>query len=169
MDLNNGFTPEDPPVTIRFGMSVNELHQLLRSRARRSGGNGLCLSCTSLGGMQHELGCVFECGLKGLAFFRKEYPELAVSFNEFQSHFEAEFGPPTESMTDKDGYPFHRWVLPGFVIVHGVYDRFGPAEQLHICIDSSWPCDVRINYLWRRIKESRMFSTIRRLLTRGQS
>jgi hypothetical protein len=132
MDLNRGFTLENPPVTIRFGMSERELRQLVGDRLRRVTSGYHCLSCTSLCGLRHELGCHFERGLRELEFFRKAYPDQRASFNEFQHHFESAFGPPTETMPGGEGFPSHRWVFPGFEIVHVVYDRFGPEEHMRI-------------------------------------
>ena len=168
INLNRGFTLEDPAVTICFGMSESELWQLLRSRVRfvRSGYH--CLTCTSLGGMQHELGCRFECGLTELEFCRKEYPDQVASFNEFQRHFEAAFGPPTESLPGSEGFPSHHWALPGFELVHFVYNRFGPEEHLRIRVKSSWLCGTRIKHLWRKASESKAATAFGRLLGRVQ-
>jgi hypothetical protein len=137
MDLLRGFTLEDPSVTIRFGMSTRELKQLLGERVRRVTSGYYCLSCTSLGGLRHELGChfkrgLFHGGLTELEFFRKAYPDQAASFNEFQRHFESVFGPPTETTPGSEGLPNHRWLFPGFEIVHVMYDRFGPEEHMRI-------------------------------------
>ena len=137
MDLSRGFTLEDPPVTIRFGISERELDQLLGERLRRITNVYYCLSCMSLGGLQHELGCHFKRGLfKGrldeLEFFRKAYPDPVASFDEFERHFELAFGPPIETTPGSEGLPNHRWLFPGFEIIHVVYDRFGPEEHMRI-------------------------------------
>ena len=132
MDLNRGFTLEDPPVTIRFGIGQSELQHLVGQSLRRVTDDYYCLSCTSLGGVQHELGFHFKSGLKELEFFRRAYSDQVASFNEFQHHFESVFGPPTETTAGSEGLPNHRWVLPGFEIIHVVYDRFGPEEHMRI-------------------------------------
>jgi hypothetical protein len=132
MDLASGFRLEDPPVMLRFGMSEGELQRLVGERLRRVTNRYYCLSCTSLGGLPHELGCHFKRGLKELEFFRRAYPDQVASFNEFQRQFESEFGPPTETTPGSEGLPNHRWVFPGFEIIHVVYDRFGPEEHMRI-------------------------------------
>jgi hypothetical protein len=137
MDLSRGFVLEDPPLTLAFGMSEREFLVTFGSRARRVTDGYHALSCTSLGGLRHELGChfrrgLFKRGLNELEFFRKEYPDQAASFAEFQRHFEMAFGPPSETKPGNEGFPNHRWVLPGFEIYHVVYARFGLEEHLRI-------------------------------------
>jgi hypothetical protein len=167
MDLAKGFTLEDPLVTIRFGMSERELQQLLGERLRHITDGYYCLSCTSLGGLQHELGCHFKGGLNELEFFRKAYPDQVASFNEFQRHFEAVFGPPAETTPGSEGLPNHRWTLSGFEIIHVVYDRFGPEEHMRIRSTSSWPSDRRDNQPMQWSAAADIVSIIRRLLGRG--
>jgi hypothetical protein len=166
MDLTQGFALEDPPVTLRFGMSARELQQLLGDRLRRVTNGYYCLSCTSLGGLQHELGCHFKRGLKELEFFRKAYPDQVASFNEFQRHFESVFGPPTETTPGSEGLPNHRWMLPGFEIIHVVYDRFGPEEHMRIR-PIARPSARRDNQPMQRTGAAGIVSFVRELLRRG--
>jgi hypothetical protein len=70
--------------------------------------------------------------LKELEFYRKSYPDLKKSFDEFQSYFENEFGKPTQHKTRRSGFYDYEWKLNGVIIYHYIYDRFGPEEHLRI-------------------------------------
>ena len=67
-----------------------------------------------------------------LEFFRKEYPNLKESFEEFQSYFEKSFGKPTFSKLEKSGFTYNEWILQDIRIFHYVIDRFGPEEHMRI-------------------------------------
>ena len=73
-----------------------------------------------------------EGKLKELEFYRKSYPNLKESFDEFQSSFEKEFGKPTKCKMGKEGFFNYDWRLKGVRIEHYVYDRFGAEEHLRI-------------------------------------
>jgi len=146
-------------------MSQRELRRLVGDRLRRVRRGYYCLSCTSLGGLRHELGCHFDRGLQELEFFRKAYPDQRASFNEFQHHFESAFGPPTETTPGSEGLPNHRWVFPGFEIVHVVYDRFGPEEHMRIR-PTSRPSGGRDRPPMRRNGVAGIISLVRSLLGR---
>lgn len=136
MNLKQGFHIEEPRVFVPWGISEGELKRLLGSRLRHVTNGYHTISCTSLGGMNHELGFHFEPHKDGtlheLEFFRRSYQDQEKSYNEFQHHFEAAFGPPTETKPEPEGFPSHTWRLRGATIKHYVFDRFGPEEHMRI-------------------------------------
>ena len=73
-----------------------------------------------------------EGKLRELEFYRKSYPDLKESFDEFQSYFEKEFGKPTQCKMGKEGFPDYDWRLKCVRIYHYVYERFGVEEHLRI-------------------------------------
>jgi len=81
-------------------------------------------------------------------------------------HANAEsFGPPTETTPGSEGLPNHRWVFPGFEIVHVVYDRFGPEEHMRIR-PTSRPSGGRDRPPMRRNGVAGIISLVRSLLGR---
>lgn len=142
MDISQGFQLEEPSILVPWSVSQAELRDLLPKP--RIGSNGLIevtsgyflITCKSLGGLTHELGFHFEPRrsdhLQELEFFRRSYSDLAASYQEFQTHFEAEFGPPTSSEPGSAGFPTHRWNLESVQISHFILDRFGPEEHMRI-------------------------------------
>jgi len=62
--------------------------------------------------------------LNELEFFHRSYKELEVSFEEFQKHFEAAFGKPTNERPGDQGLPSFCWNFTSVQIVHYVLDRF---------------------------------------------
>jgi hypothetical protein len=136
MDLRVGFTLEDPPVTIPWTVTVADLRRLMDGRLREVTLGYFTATCRSLGGMEHELGFHFVPRggdrLDELEFFRRSYADRQASFEEFQRHFEAAFGPPHRTGPGTEGFPSHEWTVSGATIVHFVIDRFGPEEHLRI-------------------------------------
>jgi hypothetical protein len=70
--------------------------------------------------------------LRELEFFRKAYPDLKKSFDEFQFYFEKAFGQPSQSEISGNDFLHHEWKFKGIRICHYVLDRFGPEEHLRI-------------------------------------
>ncbi len=70
--------------------------------------------------------------LKELEFFRKAYPDLKKSFDEFQLFIEKAFGQPTLSEKGGEGFQHYEWKFKGIRIYHYVLDRFGPEEHMKI-------------------------------------
>jgi glutaredoxin len=70
--------------------------------------------------------------LRELEFFRKTYPDLKKSFDEFQQSFEREFGQPSHSEKGEDGFQHHEWRFRQIRIYHYVLYRFGPEEHVII-------------------------------------
>ena len=136
MDLTAGFDIEDPPTFIPWDITQAALRDRLGPHLRKVTHGYFTTSCTTLGGMTHELGFHFEPRhsdhLVELEFFRRSYSDLAASFEGFQTHFERAFGAPTRRREGTDGFPFYEWLVPGAHIVHFVMDRFGPEEHMRI-------------------------------------
>lgn len=86
--------------------------------------------------MEHELGFHFiprdGDRLEELEFMRRSYADQRGSYEEFQRHFEAAFGPPHRSSAGSEGFARHEWRVPAAEIVHYVIDRFGPEEHMRI-------------------------------------
>ena len=136
MDLKAGFQLEIPRLFIPWSVTQAELRGLLGPHGLREVTRGyFTLACESLGGMRHELGFHFQSRdsdrLHELEFFRRT-SDLAASYRDFQTHFEAAVGPPTWTSPGAEGFPQSEWVVPGAVIVHYVIDRFGPEEHMRV-------------------------------------
>jgi hypothetical protein len=137
MNLREGFTIEDPALMVPWNITDTKLIEI-------GGSNGLCkvsrgyyaASYTALGGLQIELGFHFEPRsggrLKEIEIFRKFPKPLNVSFQEFQAHLERTFGAPTQAAPGSEGLPDYEWRVPGAVIHHYVFDRFGPEKHARI-------------------------------------
>jgi hypothetical protein len=135
MNLKQGFTLDVPAVTVPWIASEEQLQELMGGVLRHVTGGYWVGKVQVLGGLRCNLGFHFEgqpAGLVSLEFFRDAYPDQRASFEEFQRHFEGEFGPPTSKKRGTDGYPEFRWRVPGADIVHYVYDRFGLEEHMRI-------------------------------------
>lgn len=136
--LREGFQIEEPSVFVPWDVTEQQLRELLDPHGLRKVTFGyFALSCTSLGGLSHELGFHFiprdSDHLTELEFFRAgPAVELDRSYDEFQHHLELTFGPPTRSAPGHAGFAEHRWTLPGATIVHYVVDQFGPEEHVRI-------------------------------------
>ena len=135
MDLGNGFRIDQPPVVVLWGISESDLQSLLGPALRRVTEKYWVARVRVLGSLSCNLGFIFRdtCGgLSELEFFRDSYQDQAASFEEFQRHFEAAFGVPTEQHPAAEGFPSYRWRVPGAEIVHFVFHRFGPEEHMRI-------------------------------------
>ena len=136
MDLAEGFQIEDPEVFIPWNIREARLLDLLPTPPTSVTSGYYCISCTSLGGLRHELGFHFRPRRKGrlkeLEFFRTSYPNLESSFEEFERHLRATFGEPTEQFEGDQNLPGYTWKLGPAQIQHYVFDRFGPEEHVRI-------------------------------------
>jgi len=136
MDINRGFQIDNPEAFIPWGITEQQLITILGKKLRLVTDGYYSLTCESLGGLKHELGFHFEPRrmgiLKLLEFFRRSYPDLHNSFNEFQTFFVREFGAPTTSKPGSEGVPDHKWLSKNVIIRHYIVDRFGPEEHLTI-------------------------------------
>jgi hypothetical protein len=137
MDLTTGFQIESPNVFVAWGVRPTKLKSLLTEHGLKRVTHGYyTLSCVSLNGLSHDLGFHFRPRWGGilneLEFFHRSYKELEVSFEEFQKHFEAAFGKPTNEQPGDQGLPSFCWNFASIQIVHYVLDRFGPEEHMRI-------------------------------------
>jgi hypothetical protein len=135
MDLSSGFQIEDPSVLIRWGIAEAELEGIFGLSALRRVTDGYyVIPCYSLGGLRHKLGFHFDPRVGGrlveLEFFEAYSQE--PSFQAFQRHLEATFGPPTQTAPGTEGFLSHFWRVPGAEISHYVRDHFGPEENVRI-------------------------------------
>lgn len=121
---------------VPWGISTEELVDLLPSPPRRVTGGYYTIACTSLGGLHHQLGFHFRPRpsgrLRELEFFRTAYPDINDSFQQFQRHLVATFGEPAEQFDGDQGLPGYTWKLGPAQIQHYVFDRFGPEEHVRI-------------------------------------
>ena len=134
MKIESGFTIEKPNAFIPWGIHRNQLKMILGPELRCVSLDYYSISCESLGGMKHQLGFHFDSNarLKELEFFRDTYPDQDASYKEFQKHFEATFGTPTETGEGEEGFPYHIWYLNEVTIAHSVWNRFGLEEHMRI-------------------------------------
>jgi len=135
MDLRHGVSIDEPPVVVYWSVSESELEQLFGSTLRHVTDKYWTARVRVFGDLSCNLGFHFrgsDGGLSELEFYRDSYADQTGSFDEFQRHFEAAFGPPTEQQPGTEGFPSYRWLVPGAEIIHLVYDRFGPEEHMRI-------------------------------------
>jgi hypothetical protein len=137
INLCEGFRIEEPSLLVPWKIRESRLKQLFHDHSLRHVTAGYyTTSCTSLGGLAHELGFHFHPRGGGvlieLEFFRRAYPDLSASYLEFQQHLEFTFGPPTTTSPGTEGLPSHSWSVPCASIRHFVFDRFGPEEHVRI-------------------------------------
>jgi hypothetical protein len=137
MNIQEGFKIEKPDVFIPWDIDEQTLIEILGKLESRHVTTGYyTISCKSLNGLDCILGFHFEPRKNGLLreleFFRTDYSDQKMSFNEFQSHFEKEFGRPTSESMGNEGFKNYTWNLNGAQIVHFIFDRFGPEEHMRI-------------------------------------
>lgn len=137
LNIKEGFQINTPDVFVPWTISQRGLKKLLGEHGLRHITMGyFTISCVSLGEMEHELGLHFDPPtsnrLSEFEFFRKEYPDQKKSYDTFQSHFEKEFGKPTEAQPGPEGFDTCIWRIDSIKISHSVYDRFGPEEHMRI-------------------------------------
>lgn len=132
-----GFQIEQPRLFIPWGIREDQLRQIFQGHVLRHITDGYyTTSCTSLGGLAHELGFHFDPRVDGILVeyevFRRSYPDQTASYAEFQRHLEATFGAPTISRAGSAGFPRQVWRIHDAEVAHYVFDRFGPEEHVRI-------------------------------------
>lgn len=136
MNLKDGFQIEEPAVFIPWGISEDQLVDLLPVAPRHVASGYHVIDCKSLSGLHHALGFHFrppaDGKLRELEFFRRAYPDMQESFLDFQAHLEATFGTPTSQSPGDLGLPHYYWTIDGTWIRHYVFERFGPEEHVRI-------------------------------------
>jgi hypothetical protein len=136
VDLSAGYRVEVPDVLVPWHISEQELLNLLPSAPRHVTTGYYTLPCASLGGLQHDLGFHFAPRAGGrlveLELFRRSYPDLHQSFEEFQRHLVQTFGEPSAVDDGDAGFPHFTWRMARARVVHYVLDRFGPEEHVRV-------------------------------------
>ena len=137
MNIQEGFKIDEPDILISWDIDEQTLTQKLNGYDFKRVTTGYyTISCKSLNGLNCMLGFHFEPRGNGLLneleFFRKDYVEEEKSFNDFQSHFEAEFGKPTSESEGYKGFKSYAWNFENVQIAHFVFDRFGLEEHMRI-------------------------------------
>ena len=137
MDLSKGFQIEQPSVFVPWDTPESQFQSGFEQLRLRLVTHGYFTThCTSLDGLSHELGFHFYPKNNGrlveFEFFRSSSLALAASYQEFQHHLEATFGPSTITVPGSEGYASHTWRFPGAEVVHCVQEHFGPAEYVRI-------------------------------------
>jgi hypothetical protein len=145
VELLQGFTVEDPPLVIPWGIREDELLQLFPNGSLRHVTDGYYVtSCVSLGGRRHMLGFHLRPDHGGrliwLEFYRDDAP-LSQTYPDWQRRLEALLGKPHRTTPADCGYSRHEWALDPVTVTHTVVDRFGPEEHVHIALpetDADW-------------------------------
>lgn len=136
MDLADGYSIEQPSVVIPWHVTEAELLALLPEPPRHVTTGYYTLPCTSLGGLRHDLGFHFDPRTGGrlheFELFRRSYPDLRRSFDEFQEHLVATFGAPAEATPGDEGFDHFVWRVGPATVQHYVLYRFGPEEHVRV-------------------------------------
>ena len=137
MNIQEGFKIDEPDTFIPWDIDELTLTQKLNGHDFKHVTTGYYTTqCKSLNGLSCMLGFHFEPRKNGilneLEFFRTDYSDQEKSFNDFQSHFEKEFGKPTLESNGNEGFKNYTWIFDSVKIVHYVFDRFGPEEHMRI-------------------------------------
>jgi len=135
MDLTKGFTIRSPALFIPWEATDADLTAIFKKYPLKHVTRGyFTIECEPFAGLYCALGFhlhEFKV-LTELEFFRESYPDQKKSYDEFQSHLETAFGPPTHTEQGSEGFSTHVWTVPGARIVHRIFDRFGPEEHVRI-------------------------------------
>src|SRR5690606_3308437 len=128
---------DEPDIFIPWDIDEQTLTKKLNGHNFKNVTTGYyTISCKSLNGLSCMLGFHFEPRKNGtlneLEFFRTDYSDQGKSFNDFQSHFEKEFGKPTSESDGNEGFKNYEWDFEWVQIVHYVFNRFRPEEHMRI-------------------------------------
>jgi hypothetical protein len=136
VELAEGFEIETPAVLVPWGISEATLLALLPAPPRHVTTGYYVIHCTSLSGLEHELGFHFSPKEDGrlveLEFFRQAYADLRGSFDDFQRHLELTFGPPVSTSAGDEDFPTYGWRFGAATVRHYLLNRFGPEEHVRI-------------------------------------
>ena len=136
-EIDKGFQIDCPKIFVPWDIDVNTLKELFRGQRLDNIATGYYTTrCTLLGSLNCMLGFHFEPCLNGrlneLEFFRTDCDNQQKSFNEFQRSFSHSFGQPTNKIKGNEGFYNYEWQINNIQILHFVFDRFGPEENLRI-------------------------------------
>ena len=142
--IETGFWIDEPNIFVPWNISEQELETLLGKQGLKRVTDGYyTIACTTPGGQKHLLGFHFRPQkggrLRELEFFRDAYADLKKSYEDFQKHFEGEFGPPNSAEKSEDSFDRYVWRLGKIKIEHYVLDRFGPEEHMRIRFTGTSP------------------------------
>lgn len=137
MNIQEGYRIDEPCIFIPWEIDEHTLIQKLNGHDfKHVTTDYYTISCKSLNGLNCMIGFHFEPRKNGflteLEFFRTEYRDQEKSFNNFQSHFETEFGKPTSKSNGNEGFKNYAWNFGNIQILHYVFDRFGLEEHMRI-------------------------------------
>ncbi len=135
-----GLTLEDPEYHIEWRIAQSAfLASFPEDRLKQVNAAYYTAKCVSHHGLHCMVGFHFgrfprqskELLLYQLEFFRDSAMDLRASYEDFQQHFEATYG-PGEIVQHSLGFPIYRWQITGAEIRHLVQERFGLEEHLRI-------------------------------------
>jgi len=137
MEITKGFQIDEPHLFIPWGITEKTLLDQFNGGGLHHVTAGYyTTTCKSLSGLNCNIGFHFdprENGrLKELEFFRNNYDNQKVSFDDFQTHFEKEFGKPNDSRKGAEGFSDFLWQMNDIQIMHYVFNRYGPEEHMRI-------------------------------------
>ncbi|PTQ93130.1 hypothetical protein C8P68_1092 [Mucilaginibacter yixingensis] len=137
MDIQRGIQIDKPSIFVPWDVDVEQLSVLFKlNPLKRVTDKYYTIACELFDGLSCYLGFHFKPGtnesLRELEFFRDRYDDLQWSFEDFQSHLEKVFGLPDERYPIEEGFSGGHWLFNDTLIVHRVFDRFGPEEHVRI-------------------------------------
>ena len=137
MDIQRGVQIDKPFIFVPWDIDVEQLLALFEPNAlKQVTDKYYTIACELFDGLSCYLGFHFTSGinevLRELEFFRDRYDDLQWSFKDFQSHLEKTFGQPDERYPMEDSFGGCHWLFNDTLIVHRVFDRFGPEEHVRI-------------------------------------
>ncbi len=134
--IHKGFHLGEPDVFVPWGITEDDLFAIIpKDNLHHVTGGYYTLPCRVLGVLEIMIGFHFDDFTKNLykfEFFRTSYPDLKVSYDEFQEYLEKLFGEPHKSIGGGDGFPDNEWTFGSIKVFHYIADRFGPEEHVHI-------------------------------------
>ena len=135
--IEKGFQIDCPKIFVPWDIDVNTLKDLFKGQNLVNVATGYYTTrCTSFDNLNCMLGFHFEPCLNGrlneLEFFRTDCDNQKKSFDEFQKCFSQSFGQPTNKIKGNEGFYNYEWQINNIQILHFVFDRFGPEENLRI-------------------------------------
>lgn len=137
MNFQHGVQIDEPFTFVPWDINVKQLLALFKLNPLKQVTDAYyTIACELFEGLSCYLGFHFERDINGclreLELFRDKYDDLHWSFENFQSHLVKTFGEPHERYPVEEGFIGCHWLFNDILIVHKVYDRFGPEEHVRI-------------------------------------